>query len=106
MPEVVSPRDMLKKRVQEKLINELDSSILQQSDPEIKRTLLRARIEENIANIGAEIGVSLTKKEHEDVIKELLDDILGLGVIQPLIDDEEISEIMVNGPYQRKESLY
>jgi len=99
-PETLSPRDSLKKRVQDKLIAEIDSSILNQPDPDLKRTLLRARIEENIAIIGSEIGVSLTKKEHEDVIKELLDDILGLGVIQPLVEDEDISEIMVNGPNQ------
>jgi pilus assembly protein CpaF len=98
--QALSPRDLLKKRVQEKLIAEIDAALLAQPDPEVKRTLLRARIEENIALLGSDIGVSLTKKEHEDVIKELLDDILGLGVIQPLIEDEDISEIMVNGPNQ------
>ncbi|RMH59644.1 MAG: CpaF family protein [Candidatus Hydrogenedentota bacterium] len=96
----ITPRDQLKKRVQNKLINELDASILAQPDPEIKRSLLRARIEENIAIVGGEAGITLTKREHEEVIKELLDDILGLGPIQPLVDDEEISEIMVNGPNQ------
>jgi len=95
-----TPRDALKRRVQEKLIQETDASILSQPDPELKRALLRARIEENISLIGADINVTLTKKEHEEVIKELLDDILGLGVIQPLVEDEEISEIMVNGPDQ------
>jgi pilus assembly protein CpaF len=96
----LTPRDALKKRVQEKLIQETDASILSQPDPEIKRTLLRARIEENISLIGSDINVTLTKKEHEEVIKELLDDILGLGVIQPLVENEDISEIMVNGPNQ------
>ncbi len=98
-PTSLTPRDQLKRRVQEKLIAEIDSSVLAQQD-EVKRTILRARIEENIANVGAEIQVSLTKKEHEEVIKELLDDILGLGVIQTLIEDQDISEIMVNGPNQ------
>jgi pilus assembly protein CpaF len=96
----LTPRDALKKRVQDKLIQETDASILSQPDPEIKRTLLRARIEENISLIGSDMNVTLTKKEHEEVIKELLDDILGLGVIQTLIEDEDVSEIMVNGPNQ------
>jgi pilus assembly protein CpaF len=96
----LTPRDALKKRVQDKLIQETDASILSQPDPEIKRTLLRARIEENISLIGSDMNVTLTKKEHEEVIKELLDDILGLGVIQPLVENEDISEIMVNGPNQ------
>ncbi|MEK8023624.1 MAG: CpaF family protein [Candidatus Hydrogenedentota bacterium] len=96
----LSPRDILKKRVQEKLIAEIDSALLAMPDQEMKRTLLRARIEENIALLGSDIGVTLTKKEHEEVIKELLDDILGLGVIQVLIDDQDVSEIMVNGPNQ------
>ncbi|MBL4890148.1 MAG: CpaF family protein [Candidatus Lindowbacteria bacterium] len=96
----VTPRDNLKSRVQEKLIAELDASILAQPDPDIKKTLLRARIEENIAMLGSDIGVSLTKREHEEIIQELLDDILGLGAIQPLLENEDISEIMVNGPDQ------
>lgn len=95
-----TPREVLKKRVQDKLIAEVDSTLLAQTDQELKRTLMRARIEENIAILGGDLGVTLTKKEHEEVIKELLDDILGLGVIQPLIEDEDVSEIMVNGPNQ------
>src|SRR5512142_2111973 len=34
----------------------------------------------------------------EQVTHDILDEILGFGVLQPLLDDADISEVMVNGP--------
>jgi pilus assembly protein CpaF len=40
----------------------------------------------------------LPKEEKEALIKQIIQDISGLGPLQPLLDDESISEIMINGP--------
>jgi len=95
-----TPVEELKSRIQDYLIRDADPNILQQPDPEIKRTLLRAKIEEQIAVQAGDVGATLTKKEHEILIGELIDDILGLGPIQVLLESDDISEIMVNGPNQ------
>lgn len=37
--------------------------------------------------------------EHHDIlVRQVLDEVCGLGPIQPLMDDESVSEVMINGP--------
>jgi len=40
----------------------------------------------------------ITRSEREDIIQQVRDEVLGFGPITPLLRDESISEIMVNGP--------
>ncbi len=42
----------------------------------------------------------MTKSEKDRLVESLLDDVLGLGPLQQLVDDAEISEIMINHPKQ------
>jgi pilus assembly protein CpaF len=51
-----------------------------------------------IAELLAENKIQLNAAERAEVVKQLLDDMLGLGPLEPLLADESISEIMVNGP--------
>jgi len=44
------------------------------------------------------MGVQLTQDEYEDLREKILDDVMGFGAIQPLIEDKSYSEIMVNAP--------
>ena len=39
-------------------------------------------------------------EEKEEIIKQIISDINGFGPIQPLLEDETVSEIMINGPKQ------
>lgn len=41
---------------------------------------------------------SLTHSERQEIAQEITNDVVGLGPIEPLIKDPEITEIMVNGP--------
>lgn len=45
-------------------------------------------------------GTVLPRNEKPKIINEILNEILGFGPITPLIDDDSVSEIMVNGPKQ------
>lgn len=45
---------------------------------------------------GQDFGIT-EGEERAGLVQEVLDDILGLGVLQPLMDDPSITEIMVNG---------
>lgn len=49
------------------------------------------------AVVNAMGGVSAKGGERKRVINTVLDDVIGLGPLQPLLDDESVSEIMVNG---------
>lgn len=43
---------------------------------------------------------NLTRSERSRLLKEIYNDVMGLGPLEPLLNDAEVSEIMVNGPYQ------
>ncbi len=43
-------------------------------------------------------GESLTKVKREMLIQEIYDDVMGLGPLESLLREEDISEVMVNGP--------
>jgi pilus assembly protein CpaF len=45
-------------------------------------------------------GVGVTEKAGRDLIKDLVNEVAGFGPIQVLLDDPEVSEVMVNGPWQ------
>lgn len=87
----------IKNRLQLRLIEELDAAILQGgtgASPEQKQEL-----REKILSYLAE-EQSLPLAERRDLAESLLAEILGFGPIQPLLDDPEISEVMVNSARQ------
>jgi pilus assembly protein CpaF len=43
---------------------------------------------------------NLTRTERSRLLREIYNDVMGLGPLEPLLNDSEVSEIMVNGPYQ------
>jgi len=51
-----------------------------------------------VAEILAERKLRLNGAEQEELIRLLLDDMLGLGPLEPLLADDSITDIMVNGP--------
>ena len=44
-------------------------------------------------------GINLTRADKTKVISDVYNDVIGLGPIEPLIESEDVTEIMVNGPY-------
>jgi len=94
-PPGVSQRDTyydLKARVQNKLLAELDPSMDVSATVEVRRT-----IEELFENILAEERIVLSRPERRRLFEQIVAEILGLGPIEPLLADDTITEIMVNG---------
>lgn len=59
---------------------------------------LEARVADELnAALRAE-GTPLSAADRADVLRRTLDDVLRLGPIQPLLDDPNVNEVMVNGP--------
>lgn len=46
------------------------------------------------------LKVNLQPDLQDSIFQDILDDVLGFGILQPLLNDEEISEVMVNGKGQ------
>ncbi|MDK1028250.1 MAG: CpaF family protein [Anaerolineae bacterium] len=82
----------LKTRVQNKLLAELDPSIDISRTEEVKRT-----IQELFEQILSEENIVLSRPERARLFEQISAEILGLGPLQPLIEDDTITEIMVNG---------
>ncbi|WP_287761663.1 ATPase, T2SS/T4P/T4SS family, partial [Acidiphilium sp.] len=59
---------------------------------------LLQRVEGMVAELATEHRIQLNRNEQNQIAAELVDDMLGLGPLEPLLEDETITDIMVNGP--------
>lgn len=83
----------LKTRVQNKLLSELDPSMDITRTDEVRRT-----IQDLFEQILAEENIVLSRPERARLFEQIAAEILGFGPLQPLLEDDTITEIMVNGP--------
>jgi pilus assembly protein CpaF len=82
----------LKASVHKKLLNRLNLEALAQSD----RARAESEIRTLLGELLAEEGTPLSLGERETLFGELLDDVFGLGPLEPLLRDPTISDILVN----------
>ncbi|HEY4189203.1 MAG TPA: ATPase, T2SS/T4P/T4SS family [Candidatus Limnocylindrales bacterium] len=59
---------------------------------------IRTRIEALFEDVTTKNGIAVNRIERERLIEELINDVTGFGPIEPLLHDESITEVMVNGP--------
>jgi pilus assembly protein CpaF len=85
----------LKSRVQNRLIAELDPRMDLSNADEVRRT-----VEETFASVLESEGIVLTRVERSRLFEAIAAEILGFGPIEPLLNDDSVSEVMVNGPSQ------
>lgn len=94
-PGVSTQRDTyldLKSRVQNRLLAELDPSMDISKVNEVRTT-----IQELFEQVLAEENIVLSRPERHRLFEQIAAEILGFGPLQPLLDDESITEVMVNG---------
>ncbi len=93
----------LKRRVHKRLIEELNLRNLDLNFTDTAKVKeIREKTEKSIANaLAEESGALLSSFEvRKHLIKEIADEALGLGPLEDLIDDPEITDIMVNNKDQ------
>jgi len=61
---------------------------------------LAAEVERLIADIANERRIQLNFREQQALADELVHDMLGLGPLETLLEDDSIADIMVNGPHR------
>src|SRR5205814_1376520 len=76
-----------------KLLNSLSAEQLKSLNKDSMRGQIGAVVEKLIL----EQSLPMTLAERERVIEEILDEVFGLGPLEPLLKDPSISDIMVNG---------
>lgn len=83
-------------RIQSALLERIDAN----AAAKLPREELQRQVAELIGEIIVEEKISLTSREQQALGVTLVDDMVGLGPLEPLLSDESITDIMVNGPYQ------
>ncbi|MBO6782408.1 MAG: CpaF family protein [Alphaproteobacteria bacterium] len=88
-------------KVVEEARRKVQPELVERIDVSTAVTLPRDELEAQIADIVTEIlheeKLQLNQFEQQDLVKVLLDEMLGLGPLEPLLADEDITDIMVNG---------
>ena len=94
----MDPLTLLKLQIHSELIKEMDlKKDLTQATDESSKNELRQKTQTVIARLVDLRGQGLDRKERAQVIKEVLNESLGLGILEELLEDKSISEIMING---------
>jgi pilus assembly protein CpaF len=88
--------DSAKSRIQPLVMERLDLTAASQ----LPRRELAYQVGEIVTELLQEEQIRLNGPEHQAVVDLLLDDMLGLGPLEPLLADESITDILVNGSNQ------
>ena len=82
-----------KQRINDKLLDILDLSLIET----IGEEKARAEIRQTVNRLLAEESAPLSLRQRQSVVKQIEDDVMGLGPLEPLIADKTVSDILVNG---------
>ena len=83
----------LKSRIQNKLLSEIDPTMDMSRKDEVRR-----QIQELFNAILTEENMVLAKPERQRLFEVTVAEIIGFGPLEILLQEEAITEIMVNGP--------
>jgi pilus assembly protein CpaF len=85
----------LKSRVQSRLISELDPKLDLSNTGQVRK-----QVEEIFNSILDSEGIPMSRTERARLFEGISADIMGFGPLEELLSQDEVSEIMVNGPRQ------
>ncbi len=93
----VSPRNdriSLKISIHRLLLDRINLAVLDS----MPRDAVHREISAIIAELLQQERAVLSRQEREDLVEDVLNELLGLGPLEPLLQDDTITDILVNGP--------
>jgi pilus assembly protein CpaF len=84
----------IKSRVHARLVEEM------QDEDTADREEIIAKIGELVNSVLGETATPLPRNERARLVESLINDVLGLGPLEQLLNDHAVTEIMINGPRQ------
>jgi len=84
----------LKRRIHAQIVAESDAARLSR----LPRAALAEQVGALAVRLLAEDGLALTGRQRDALVQAVVYELIGLGPLEPLLDDVTVSEIMVNGP--------
>jgi pilus assembly protein CpaF len=82
----------LKERLHRQVIDSLDLSIVAKLDND----LLKAELTKLVQEMLEKESVPLSMKERENLISDIQHEVMGLGPLEPLVQDQTVNDILVN----------
>ncbi|GAA4872299.1 CpaF family protein [Serinicoccus chungangensis] len=92
---VSSALQSFKEQAREQLFQKLGGRL---TDSSLQEAELQALVRKELAALVQSADISLKPEERRRLIDDLTDDVLGYGPLQKLLDDDDVTEVMVNGP--------
>ena len=94
-----NPRNLLKEQIHRELINtmNLKKGITETKGDAEKERQLFSKTQQVISQLVDKMQPGLSRDERSQIIKEVLDEALGLGPLETLLAEDSVTEIMVNG---------
>ena len=86
----------IKQELHKQLLDNLNLSALDTASEKD----LRAEISAIASEVLTEMNVVLNREEKTLLNQELFDEVTGLGPLEPLLKDDTVNDILVNGPHQ------
>jgi pilus assembly protein CpaF len=84
----------VKTQIHAQILEEIDLESLNK----LQEDVARKRVGEAIRELLHRDRTPLTLKERDQLVHEILNELFGLGPIEPLLEDAAVSDILVNGP--------
>src|SRR5690242_12125499 len=84
----------IKEQVRSVLLARIDPAVAAR----MPRPQLLSEIRRLVNDIADQTRVRLNEREESILADELVDDMIGLGPLEPLLNDETVNDILVNGP--------
>ena len=88
--------ELVRQKLQPAILERIDTS----AAAKMSRSDLARDLADILVDVLSEQRLQLNAIERQEVVNLMLDDMLGLGPLEPLLSDEAVSEVMVNGPKQ------
>ena len=93
-PGPIAPDAALRRRLHAQIVAESDAARLSR----LPHSSLTEQVGALALRLLAEDGPALTGRQRDALVQSVVHELTGLGPLEPLLEDETVSEIMVNGP--------
>jgi pilus assembly protein CpaF len=84
----------LKTRIHDRLIDLIDLSLIDSVDKHLLKSEIRGLVQKIL--LEEETGVPLNLNERERLISEIQDEVMGLGPLEPFLQDPSVSDVLAN----------
>src|SRR6516165_5807231 len=91
-----APIETAKAQIQPLVLEHMDVA----AAAEMPRAMFEAQLSGWVKDLLTESKIQLNFIEQRELVEILIADMLGLGPLEPLLEDETVTDIMVNGPRQ------